>query len=138
VAEAENAVIASAFVITEVAEAVQPFPSVPTTVYVVVEDGVAITVAPVDADKPEVGVQEYVLAPEAVIVIPVPGAQYKAEVGVTETTGNALTVKVADETEFAPHPSVTVTVYVPEFATVALGKEITAEVDVNPPGPVHA
>jgi hypothetical protein len=36
----------------------QPFPSVPVTVYVMVLDGLAVTVAPVVADSPVAGLHE--------------------------------------------------------------------------------
>ena len=44
-----------ATVITEVAVFTQPLASVPVTVYVVVDDGLAVTEAPVVADKPAAG-----------------------------------------------------------------------------------
>ena len=50
------------------ADAVQPLLSVPVTVYVEVEAGDAVTVAPVVALSPVAGVHEYVVAPLAVSV----------------------------------------------------------------------
>ena len=43
--------------------------SVPVTVYVVVDVGLAVTVAPVVLLKPVAGLQLYVLAPPAVNVV---------------------------------------------------------------------
>ena len=55
-------------VITVVPVFVQPFTSVPVTVYVVLAVGEAFTIAPVVALSPEAGAQVYVEAPEAVSV----------------------------------------------------------------------
>ena len=49
-------------------DAVQPLLSVPVTVYVEVEVGFAVTVAPVVALSPVAGDQMYVVAPDAVSV----------------------------------------------------------------------
>ena len=77
-----------ATVTNAVAIAVQPTPSVPVTVYVVVVKGLAVTLAPVVADNPVDGDQVYVCAPKAVNVIPAPpGLQISEIVGLTETGG---------------------------------------------------
>jgi hypothetical protein len=47
-------------------------PVVPVTVYVVVETGVAVTLAPVVALRPAEGLHEYVVAPLAVRLAPTP------------------------------------------------------------------
>lgn len=56
-------------VIVTCAVAVQPLTSVPVTVYVVVEDGLAETLAPVVLLRPVGGDHEYVFAPLAVNVV---------------------------------------------------------------------
>jgi hypothetical protein len=56
-------------VIVTWAVAVQPLASVPVTVYVIVEDGLAETLAPVVLLRPVAGDHEYVLAPLAVNVV---------------------------------------------------------------------
>jgi len=58
----------------------------PVMVYVVVEVGSAVTVAPVVLLKPAAGDQLYVVAPEAVSVTPTP-EQVVGESGVTITVG---------------------------------------------------
>jgi hypothetical protein len=58
------AVIGATFTVI-VALPVQPAPSEPLTMYVVVEDGVAVTEFPVVADRPVDGLHAYVLSPEA-------------------------------------------------------------------------
>lgn len=78
-------------VTTDVAVPVQP-PVVPVTVYVVVEDGFAVTVLPVVAESPVAGDQLYEVAPVAVSVAEAP-LQIVAEF--TATTGFAPTVTVA-------------------------------------------
>lgn len=54
------------------AVAVHPFRSVPVTVYVVVEDGPAETLAPVVLLRPVAGDHEYVFAPLAVSMVGCP------------------------------------------------------------------
>ena len=61
-------------------------PYVPVTVYVVVEDGLAVTIALVDDDNPVVVNQVYELAPFAVRTSEVP-AQIVAEGGVIVVFG---------------------------------------------------
>ena len=73
-------------------DAVQPLTSVPVTVYVEVETGVAVTGEPVDELKSVAGLHEYVFAPFAVSVADCP-----AQIGdgvVTITTGSGFTVIV--------------------------------------------
>jgi hypothetical protein len=77
-----------------VAELEQAFASVPTTVYVVVTDGVAVTEAVFELDKPVTGVHEYDVAPEAVKVTEEPLTMVTG-LGLILTVGNALTVIVA-------------------------------------------
>jgi hypothetical protein len=66
---------------------------VPVIVYVVVAEGFAVTVAPVDVLSPVAGDHEYVLAPEAVSVAELP-AQMVALF--TEILGLGFTVMVND------------------------------------------
>src|SRR5258706_15507104 len=66
--------------------------SVPVTVYVVVEDGLAVTGEPVDALRFVDGVQVYVCAPPAVSVADCP--LQIAGGGVTGKTGRGENVKV--------------------------------------------
>jgi hypothetical protein len=66
-------------------------PVVPVTVYVVVVEGVDVTLAPVPLDKVEVGVHVYEVAPVAVNVALWP-SQIVGEL--TFTTGLAFTVTV--------------------------------------------
>ena len=73
-----------------VAEAVveQPLEPSPVTEYVVVEAGLAFTLAPVEAERPKVGDQAYELAPDAESASGVPpGKQITPEPGVTNTFG---------------------------------------------------
>jgi hypothetical protein len=74
------------------AEEVQPLASVPVTVYVVVEDGLAETLAPVVLLRPVGGDHVYVFAPFAVNVV-----------------GCPLQMAVLGETVMAAEYSVTVT-----------------------------
>jgi hypothetical protein len=69
---------------------------VPVIVYVVVAEGFAVTVAPVDVLSPVAGDHEYVLAPEAVSVAELP-AQMVALF--TEILGLGFTV-IVNEIEF--------------------------------------
>lgn len=70
---------------------VQPFASVPVTVYVVVEDGLAVTDEPVDELRFVDGLQVYVCAPLALSVVDWP-LQIVGEL--TEITGGGFTVTV--------------------------------------------
>jgi hypothetical protein len=83
---------------------------VPVTVYVVVETGLAVTVAPVVALRPVAGAHVYVVAPLAVKLVPTP-EHTEADEGVTVTVGVVLTVMATDWVELH-EPLVPVTVYV--------------------------
>jgi hypothetical protein len=97
-----------------------PFTSVPVTVYVVVDAGLAVTLVPVVALSPVAGDHAYVLAPFAVSVADCP-AQI-ADGVFTVTTGSGLTVTVT--CPVAEHPlEVPVTVYV----VVVVGFAVTGE-----------
>jgi hypothetical protein len=74
----------------------QPLPSVPVTVYVILLDGLAVTVAPVVADKLVAGIQVYVTAP--VPVNPVDKPLHIATFDPADTIGKAFTVTI-DVTE---------------------------------------
>ena len=88
----ETVTTGSGFTVTVVcAVEVQPF-KFPVTVYVVVEEGFAVTLAPVDELNVEDGLQEYVLAPLAVSVVDCP-LQIVID-GETITTGSGFTVTV--------------------------------------------
>ncbi len=82
--------------------------SVPVTVYVVVEDGLAVTGEPVDALRFVDGVQVYVCAPPAVSVADCP--LQIAEGGVTVMMGSGFTVTVTCVEAVHPLLSVPVTV----------------------------
>ena len=71
--------------------AVHPSKS-PTTVYVVVEDGLAVTLAAVEEFSEEEGLHTYVFAPVALSNVDCP-AQI-VTLGETETTGAGFTVTV--------------------------------------------
>jgi len=61
------------FTVTVVLAAdLQPFTSVPVTVYVVVEEGLAVTGVPVVAESPVDGLHAYVTLPEAVSGVELP------------------------------------------------------------------
>ena len=90
------------------AVAEHPLPSVPVTVYVVVDDGFAVTGEPVDELRLVDGVHEYVCAPLAVSVADCP--LQMAGGGVTVTTGRGFTVTVTCAVAEHPLPSVPVTV----------------------------
>jgi hypothetical protein len=110
------------------AEAEQPLLSVPVTVYVVVEAGLAVTGEPVDELKSFEGDQEYVVAPPAVRVALCWPAHIAGGV-VTVTTGSGFTVTVT--CPVAVHPfEVPVTVYI----VVEVGLAVTGEpmVELNP------
>src|SRR5258706_576528 len=91
-------------------EAVHPLLSVPVTVYVVVEDELAVTGEPVDALRFVEGVQLYVCAPLAVSVADCP--LQIAGGGVTVMTGSGFTITVTCAVAEQPLLSVPVTVYV--------------------------
>ena len=82
------------------AVAVQPFASVPVTVYEVVEDGLAVTLEPVVELKFVDGVHAYVLAPFAVSVTELP--LHTAAGVFTVTTGGGFTVTVTCAAEVQP------------------------------------
>src|SRR6185503_18247929 len=103
-------------------EAVHPLLSVPVTVYVVVEVGLAVTVEPDVALSPVAGDQTYVVAPEAVSVAVCCPAQI-AGGGGTEITGGGLTFTVTCVEAVHPLLSVPVTVYV----VVEVGLAVTVE-----------
>lgn len=88
----ETVTTGSGFTITvDCAVAVQPR-RFPVTVYVVVEEGFAVTLEPVDELNVVDGLHEYVVAPFATSVADCP-AQIVAA-GETVTTGSGLTVTV--------------------------------------------
>jgi len=96
-----------------------PPAAVPTTVYVVVEPGLAVTLAPVVALRPAPGLHVYVAAPLAVNPTLLP--EHNEELGgvtVTVGVGNTLIVMVA----VLLHPLlfVPVTVYVVVPAGLAI------------------
>ena len=92
-------------------DAVQPLPSVPVTVYVVVDVGFAVTGEPVVALSAVDGVHKYVVAPLAVSVAVCCPTQI-AGGGVTLITGSGFTFTVTCVDAVHPLPSVPVTVYV--------------------------
>mgnify|MGYP006957740211 CR=1 FL=1 len=73
----------------------------PITVYVVVEEGVAVTLAAVDELNEEEGLHKYVFAPVALRVVDCPLQILSS--GETEITGYGLTVIVT--CAVAVHPS---------------------------------
>jgi hypothetical protein len=75
------------------ADAEHPSADVPTTVYVVVAAGLAVTTEPVAAERPVDGLHEYVLAPKAV-TLRLPPGKMVADDGNTPTAGIAFTVIV--------------------------------------------
>ena len=97
-----------------------PFASVPVTIYVVVDDGAAVTDEPVVLLKPVAGDQLYVLAPLDVSIVDNPAQN--ATGGEIFTTGIGLTVTVT--CVVSEHPSeFPITVYV----VVELGLAETEE-----------
>ena len=68
--------------------------AIPVTVYVVVVEGLAVTVAPLVADNPDGGDQEYDVPPLAVSVAGEP-AQMVSELTVTTGSGVTVTIDVA-------------------------------------------
>ena len=127
-----------AYVIAEEAVPTQPFPSVPDTVYVVVTEGDAVTLAPVVAERPAAGPHAYVDAPVAEIAMPGPPEQNVAEVGVTLTAGSGFTVSATVVVKEAAHPSDTTSEYVPLIAGVTAPSEGFCTVEEKLFGPVHA
>jgi hypothetical protein len=96
-----------ATVTTEVEDEVHP-EAVPTTVYVVVEDGKAETVEPVVPDNPDEGDHTYVFAPFAVndTELP-PGLQMVAKDGLMVTVGIGFTVTITADEQVDSHVSFT-------------------------------
>ena len=92
---------------------------VPTTVYVVVITGLAVTLFPVVALKAVAGDHTYVSAPETARTVDCPMQMETSPVLVITGDGFITTVKLDEATQ--PAESVTVTVYV----VVAAGVEIT-------------
>jgi len=101
------------------AVAVHPNAS-PVTVYVVVEEGFAVTLVPVVALNAVDGLHEYVLAPPAVNVVDCPAQRVTA--GETVTTGTGLTITVTCAEPVHPLMS-PMTVYV----VVLAGVDVTDE-----------
>ena len=81
---------------------VHPFAS-PVTVYVVVEDGLAVTLAPVVALSDVDGLHEYVLAPLAVSVADCPVQILVG--GETDNVGKGLTTTVICAVDVHPFTS---------------------------------
>jgi hypothetical protein len=88
---------------------VQPFTAVPVIVYVVVVDGFAVTLAPVEALNPVLGDHEYVFAPLAVNVVFAP-LQILGEF--TARVGKGKTVTILVIVFVQPFTAVPVIVYV--------------------------
>jgi hypothetical protein len=101
-------------------DAVHPFPSVPVTVYVMVEVGLAVTEEPVVALSAVAGLHVYVLAPLAVSAVDCP---LQIVAGETAITGRGLTFTVTCVEAVQPLLSVPVTVYV----VVVAGLAVTGE-----------
>jgi PII-like signaling protein len=97
---------------------------VPVTVYVVVADGAAVTLAPDVADRPVAGDHVYVAAPVAISAVDEPA--HIATFVPAVTTGNGLTVTVIVAGAVHPPLVVAVTVYV----AVAVGAAVTVAPDV--------
>jgi hypothetical protein len=92
VAEGEMVSIGTGLTVTVTcAVAVHPLKS-PVTVYVIVEDGLAITLAPVVEFRVVAGLHEYMFAPPAASTVDCP-SQIVTD-GETVTTGSGLTVTV--------------------------------------------
>jgi hypothetical protein len=93
------------------AEAEQPFPSVPDTVYSVVVVGLAVTCAPVIASRELVpAVHIYPAAPDAVST-ELPPLHIVAADGVMDTTGLAFTVSFTGSLVDEQPPELTVLLY---------------------------
>lgn len=93
---------------------IQPFASVPVTVYVVVAAGAAVTDAPVAGVVP--ADHEYAEAPAAFKVAVVCPSQIAVEL--TVTTGNGFTTTLSVPVPTHPFASVTEILYVPAAAVV--------------------
>ena len=93
--------------VTNTVTLVTQAPTVPVTVYKVVVAGLAVTVAPVVALKPDAGLQLYVVAPLAVSTTLLPAHIVGLE-GVTVSGGGWVKVTLA----VAVHPLASVTVAV--------------------------
>ena len=105
--DALNVAVGFAFTVTvAVAVLVQPFPSVPVTVYTVVEDGDTVFGLPV----PNPPLQLYDVAPPAVRVEEAPLQMVEGD-ALNVTVGFAFTVTVVVTVLVQPFPSVPVTVY---------------------------
>lgn len=87
----------------------QPFASVPVTVYIVDEEGVAETLAPVSADKPVAGVHAYV-APPCAVSCTDSCRQITAVSGLAVITGSGFTVTVTLALAVQPPAMVPVTI----------------------------
>jgi hypothetical protein len=120
-ADAEMLTVGPGFtVIRTEAVLVHPVASVPVTIYVVVVSGLAVTVAPVVADKPVAGDHEYETTPLAVNVTELPEHIIDV-VGKTDTVAEAFDVTVTDAVDVLhPLASATVTVYVPAHKLLAV------------------
>jgi hypothetical protein len=101
----------------------------------VVDEGLAVTVAPDEEDKLAAGAQEYVVPPFAVNTTLPPGHVEGAE-GVTETAKFGATFTTISSVPVHPFALVTVTIYVAVDAGVAKGFEIFAL--LNPVAGDHA
>jgi hypothetical protein len=86
----------------------QPPATDPVTVYVLVEAGLAVTLAPVVADRPVAGAQLYVVPPLAVNVVDAPAQIATLEPALIVGTELTVTVTLAVFTQ--PLASVPVTV----------------------------
>jgi hypothetical protein len=103
---------------TEVLDPVQPA-AVPVTVYVTLEEGLAVTTEPLVLLKPVAGLQVYVPAPLAVKVA-LPPEQMVAELTLTVGLGVMVTVEVFASVQPLVVP---VTVYVVDEPGVAVTVE---------------
>lgn len=112
IAAPEPALIMGRLLTVTVIDAVllQP-PVVPVIVYTVVDDGVAVTLAPVVADNPLAGSQVYAAPPDAVSVVDEP-LQIGLTPALTVMVGNAFTVTDIEAVLLQPAALVPVTVYV--------------------------
>ena len=88
---------------------VQPLASVPVTVYVIVEDGLADTVDPVGAESPVEGLHIYEVAPPPVRDTDWP-LHSTVDTGVAVTVGAGIIFTVPEAVLVHPFPSVPVTV----------------------------
>ena len=113
------------------AVAVQPSAS-PVTVYVEVETGVAVTLAPFVALSPVAGDHEYVFAPLAVSTVFCPLQIVMS--GETVTTGIGFTVTVTCAVAVHPFASA-VTVYV--VVEVGVAVTLAPVVALNPVAGLH-